>query len=118
MRFYQIRKYIDEQNIMFLELGDAASYKDMKNMNQAFNKDPNSVLLITERFYFHHRLAFKNVGRTLFIGPPTYPQFVGEVAGSEEAHFYFTKYDEYSLERIVGSSRVQQTIDNENPSIF
>lgn len=114
MRFYQIRKYITEQNIEFLELGDAATKTDLKLMKKSFQADPNAVMLMTERFYFHYRPQLANVERTVFILPPTYPQYFSEISGGGETHIYFTQYDEFAIERVVGSTQTQRIMTHEN----
>lgn len=102
-RFYQARKKLETNMVNFLELSDEATKEDSKRMKKAFNDDPNAVLLVTERFYFHFRPKFRDVQRVVFIQPPTFPQFVPELAGNCSAIFYFTEFDEIAIERIVGS---------------
>jgi U3 small nucleolar RNA-associated protein 25 len=106
MRFLEARKRLEDNDVIFLELGDEAAQSDIKRMKKAFNEDPNAVLLITERFYFHFRPKLSLAERAVFVQPPTFPQFFGELGGNAATLTYFTEFDEMALERIVGSIRL------------
>ena len=109
MRFYQARKELDLYDVNFLELADEATDGDVKRMKKAFKQDPNAVLIMTERFYYHFRT---NLGaeRVVFMQPPTFPNFAPELVGTGEALFYFTEFDEMAVERIVGSQTTPRVV--------
>ena len=102
-RFLQARKMLEDNMVGFLELSDEATEDDSRRMKRAFRDDPNAVMLITERFYFHYRPRLRQTQRVVFVQPPTFPQFASELAGDCQAVFYFTEFDEGAMERIVGS---------------
>ena len=112
MRFYQARKELDLYDVNFLELADEATDGDVKRMKKAFKKDPNAVLIMTERFFYHHRT---NLGaeRVVFMQPPTFPHFAPELVGTGEAIFYFTEFDEMAIERIAGSQTTPRIVNSD-----
>ena len=111
-RFYQARKMLEDDLVHFLELSDESTKQDSSNMKKAFRSDPNSVLLLTERhhFYFRPKLGAE---RVVFLQPPSYPNFVSEIAGNCDLSIYFTNFDELAIERIVGSDLSQAVLSNE-----
>ncbi|KAH0796001.1 digestive organ expansion factor [Histomonas meleagridis] len=112
-RFLQARKMLEDNMIGFLELSDESTDEDNKRMKRAFRDDKNAVMLMTERFYFHYRPKLRQIERVVFIQPPTFQQFVGELAGNCTATFYFTEFDEGALERVVGSDVYGKILQSE-----
>jgi U3 small nucleolar RNA-associated protein 25 len=113
LRFLQARKVLEDNNVAFLEMGDDAHEADGKRMRRGYRQDPNAVLLITERFFFHYRLQPGEVGRAVFMQPPTFHNFIGEIAGTGEVTVYFTEFDGMALERIVGSHTLPRVLSSE-----
>lgn len=111
-RFFPARKLLDDDLVNYLELSDESTPRDQKNMKRAFKEDPNAVLLLTERHYFYFRPKL-NAGRVIFLQPPSYPLFAQELAGTCSSTIYFTEYDEFALERIVGTDFLQTVLSNE-----
>ena len=112
-QFYHARKILDNSNIIFLELADEATEKDNKEMRKSFKQDPNAILLLTERFYFHFRPKFYDVQKVIFFQPPSFPQFVKSLANKIPSVFYYTEYDKFSLERIFGTILSERLIKDE-----
>lgn len=102
MRFYQARKELELHDINFLELADEAVDSEEKRMKKSFKQDPNAVLLMTERFYYHHRTKL-GAERVVFVQPPMFPEFASELTGTGEMTVYFTEFDEMAVERLAGS---------------
>jgi U3 small nucleolar RNA-associated protein 25 len=113
LRFVQARKVLEDNNVTFLEMGDDANEHDGKRMRRGYRDDPKAVLLITERFYFHYRLPLTDVGRALFMQPPTFPHFIGELAGTAQVTVYFTEFDGMAVERIVGSHPLPRVLTSD-----
>lgn len=111
-RFWQARHELELYDVNFLELSDDSLEGDDKRMKKAFKQDPNAVLLMTERYFFHRRINLGPVGRVVFMEPPTFPQFVGDLCGSGDAIVYFTDFDQMSLERIAGSNNAEHVLNS------
>lgn len=102
--FYGPRKELESASVDYLELGDEATPADTKNMRAGFHRDKNALLIMTERYYFYNRTKFNHIDQVVFFGTPLFPQTVLELGSKCKTIFYYTKYDSYQLERIVGSS--------------
>ncbi|EAX96737.1 hypothetical protein TVAG_075430 [Trichomonas vaginalis G3] len=113
MLFYRARKLLDDSGVIFLELADEATKKDSIKMRKAYTEDPNAVMLITERYYFHFRPKFLDTGRIIFYGAPTYPQFVSELAKDIPVFLYFNEYDDLALERLCGGEMAMRLVKDE-----
>lgn len=111
--FIMCRHILEKTFVQFLELGDGA-LGDQKKMLSAFGEDENAVLLITERYYFAYRPHIRDVERAVFIQPPTYPHFVGEITGSGSAIVYYTHFDEFALERVIGTGATKPMLTSTN----
>lgn len=110
MLFYRVRKLLDDAGVIFLELADEATKKDSSRMRKAFTADPNSVMIMTERYYFHNRPKFNDTAKLIFYGVPTYPQFVTELAKDIPISMYFNEFDDLALERICGGSMAMRLV--------
>lgn len=111
-RFLQARKKLEDDFVNYLELSDESTSTDMTNMKKAFKKDPNSVMLLTERHYFHF-MPDLNPGRVIFLQPPSYPLFAEKLAKNCSTTIYFTEFDELALERIAGSDYLEKIISSD-----
>ena len=109
-QFYRARGLLESTSVIFLELGDEATDKDSVRMRKAFSEDPNAVMIMTERYYFHYRPKYFDYQRVIFFGAPMFPQFVTALGASVPTTIYFTKFDILSLERICGESMANRLI--------
>jgi len=109
-QFYRARKLLEDSGIIFYELADEATEKDSKEMRKSFKIDPNGIMIITERYYYHFRPKFVTANKVVFFQPPTFPQLTVSLASNTQSITYFTEYDKMALERIVGTEMCERLI--------
>ena len=103
------------------------------NPRSRFLTGASPILLLTERFYFYRRIRIRGARRVLFYGPPTVSHFYSEICNAVVSYAatpaaaatfsssapatvttLFTRWDRLSLERVVGSTRVEKMCDESN----
>ena len=70
--FVRVRNHLRRSNVDFLAICEYDSYQKARQRTKKFRKGTMKFLLLTERFYFYHRIYFKGLQRILFYQLPRY----------------------------------------------
>ncbi|RKO95153.1 DUF1253-domain-containing protein [Caulochytrium protostelioides] len=129
--FLRIRAWCKEQSVNFQSLHEYSKPGAIVRARRAFLRGECHFLLVTERYYFYHRLAVRNVHKIVFYALPETPQFYPEwldaarpppgafkSAMGHNATILFTRYDRLRLERIVGTERAHQMLTAASDSVI
>ncbi|KAF9523468.1 digestive organ expansion factor [Crepidotus variabilis] len=116
--FIRVHNHFRKQvGVTFSVLSEYSTNQEISRARQSFFKSTSSFLLISERFHFFRRYKIRGARNVIFYAPPDHSQFYSEylsypflddgVEGTDvTCRLLYSKYDKFSLERIVGSETV------------
>jgi U3 small nucleolar RNA-associated protein 25 len=120
--FVRIRNYMKKEDISFCQICEYTNTPDVKRARAWFAQGKRHFLIFTERFHFFHRFRLKGIRHLVFYQLPTYPEFYSEIVNfideghnpelsSPTCHVLYTKFDQQSLSRVVGSARSRHMVE-------
>jgi len=111
--FVRLRNLLKSKEASFASISEYSTPQNIARSRQYFQRGQRRILLMTERFYFFHRVPIKGTHHLVVYSLPDWGKFYPELvnflpAGTEVATTaiaLYTRFDQFQLERIVGSGR-------------
>ncbi len=120
--FVRIRNYMKKQDHLFTFCSEYERDKVNKKARSIFKKGEVQFMLVTERYHYYHRIAFKGAHHMIVYSLPMnaifYSEYLNYMEESEERSsmsctVLFSKYEKLQLERIVGDARCERMINGD-----
>ncbi|RIB27767.1 digestive organ expansion factor [Gigaspora rosea] len=124
--FIRIRNYFEDNDYNFTSICEYTPAPDVTRARSHFLNGKRNIMLYTERFYFFRRYQIRGTRHILFYALPDHPQFYPEIVNflisaknetdsdsNLSCNVIFSKFDQFRLERIVGSERVNRMITSD-----
>ena len=112
--FVRVRNHLKAMELNFEAISEYTSTGDLTRARHAFASGRSSLLIITERFHHFRRYELKGINRLYFYQVPEfehyYKELVRMVDPEGEVKVQFSRWDESSMERIVGYKRLAKML--------
>ncbi|KAG0592994.1 hypothetical protein KC19_1G296500 [Ceratodon purpureus] len=112
----RIRNFLTAQNASFCDLNEYTKQSDISRARSWFYHKKRHFMLYTERAHFYHRYKIRGINELIFYSLPDHAQFYSEIAnlleGFSSCTVFFSKFDIFQLERIVGSTYANRMIES------
>ncbi|XP_077245299.1 U3 small nucleolar RNA-associated protein [Tasmannia lanceolata] len=116
--FVRIRNFLKAQNASFCLLGEYTKQTDISRARIWFFEGKRKTMVYTERAHFYHRYKIRGIQNIIIYSLPERKEFYPEIAnmleGSENMNctVLFSRFDNFRLERIVGTSAVKRMLSS------
>lgn len=112
--FVRIKNYLDENDPGVTCLCEYTPKPDRQRAISLWSSGTCKALCITERLLHFRPLHLKQIGRLVFYSIPIFKDYYNDlVSHSQDCITLFSKYDGFSLQRIVGDAKAEKmTISN------
>lgn len=112
----RIRNFLSAQNASFCDLNEYTKQSDISRARSWFYHKKRHFMLYTERAHYYHRYKIRGINELIFYSLPDHAQFYSEIAnlleGFSSCTVFFSKFDIFQLERIVGSEYANRMIES------
>lgn len=121
--FVRLRNFLKSQEASFCLLGEYTKQSDISRARIWFFQGQRKIMLYTERAHFYHRYKIRAIQNLIIFSLPErkefYPEIVNMLDGSNDmtCTVLFSHFDQFRLERIVGSTHAKRMVQSEK-SIF
>ncbi|KAL2918984.1 rRNA-binding ribosome biosynthesis protein utp25 [Polyrhizophydium stewartii] len=123
--FVRVRNYLKEHNYSVGAISEYATRSSADRTRHQFAKGEISFLLCTERYHFFRRHRLRGVRHIVFYQLPIIASFYSDMlnqldaqAGDLTCSVLFSAFDKLSLERVVGSARVDRMIKGQKDTFM
>lgn len=112
--YVRIRNYLTNNNYSFEGISEYTSKSNVDRSRHLFKTDQVQMLVYTERTHFFRRYKM-GCSTLIFYAPPLNPELFTDMVNQtlESCRVYWSIYDKFSVERIVGNSRAGKMIKSE-----
>lgn len=117
--FVRLRNFLKSQEASFCLLGEYTKQSDISRGRVWFFQGQRKIMLYTERAHFYHRYKIRAIQKLIIYSLPErkefYPEIVNMLEGSQNMSctVLFSRFDQFRLERIVGSASAKRMITSE-----
>ncbi|XP_019054025.1 PREDICTED: U3 small nucleolar RNA-associated protein 25 isoform X2 [Nelumbo nucifera] len=117
--FVRIRNFLKLQNASFCLLDEYTKQSDISRARGWFFQGTRKIMLYTERAHFYHRYKIRGIQNLIIYSLPErkefYPEIVNMLEGSDNmaCTALFSRFDQYRLERIVGTASSKKMVSSE-----
>ncbi|KAL3513649.1 hypothetical protein ACH5RR_026366 [Cinchona calisaya] len=117
--FVRLRNFLKSQEASFCLLGEYSKQSDISRARVWFFQGQRKIMLYTERAHFYHRYKIRAMQTLIIYSLPErkefYPEIVNMLEGSQNMSctVLFSRFDQFRLERIVGSSSAKRMITSD-----
>ncbi|CDP16107.1 unnamed protein product [Coffea canephora] len=117
--FVRLRNFLKSQEASFCLLGEYTKQSDISRARIWFFQGQRKIMLYTERAHFYHRYKIRAIQKLIIYSLPErkefYPEIVNMLEGSQNMSctVLFSRFDQFRLERIVGSASAKRMITSE-----
>ena len=117
--YVRIRNFLKSQNASFCLLGEYTKQSDISRARVWFFEGKRKIMLYTERAHFYHRYKIRGIQNLIIYSLPErkefYPEIVNMLEGSHNmtCTVLFSRFDQFRLERIVGSGPAKRMVASE-----
>ncbi|XP_071924623.1 protein NUCLEOLAR FACTOR 1-like isoform X3 [Coffea arabica] len=117
--FVRLRNFLKSQEALFCLLGEYTKQSDISRGRVWFFQGQRKIMLYTERAHFYHRYKIRAIQKLIIYSLPErkefYPEIVNMLEGSQNMSctVLFSRFDQFRLERIVGSASAKRMITSE-----
>ncbi|KAI5664894.1 hypothetical protein M9H77_24217 [Catharanthus roseus] len=121
--FVRLRNFLKSQEASFCLLGEYTKQSDISRARIWFFQGQRKIMLYTERAHFYHRYKIRAMQNLIIYSLPErkefYPEIVNMLEGSQDmtCTVLFSRFDQFRLERIVGSAPAKRMLTSEK-SVF
>ncbi|XP_057978039.1 protein NUCLEOLAR FACTOR 1-like isoform X2 [Malania oleifera] len=117
--YVRLRNFLKSQNASFCLLGDYTEQSDISRARVSFFEGRQKIMLYTERAHFYHRYKIRGIQNLIIYSLPErkefYPEIVNMLEGSHSmtCTALFSRFDQFRLERIVGTTAAKRMVSSE-----
>ncbi|XP_057978036.1 protein NUCLEOLAR FACTOR 1 [Malania oleifera] len=117
--YVRLRNFLKSQNASFCLLGDYTEQSDISRARVSFFEGRQKIMLYTERAHFYHRYKIRGIQNLIIYSLPErkefYPEIVNMLEGSHSmtCTALFSRFDQFRLERIVGTTPAKRMVSSE-----
>ena len=121
--FLRLQKYCKNNDYNHNSISEYTRRSKVDRSRHHFGRGEVKILLVSERLYFFKRTVIKGAKHLYFYAPPTFPFFAEMLnwlgnENDDSCLMLFSKFDQMSLERVVGTDRVQRMIKGQKETFM